>query len=666
MNRLPCRHLLLALVVLSVPACEAQPVDARRARTPSEEFWSQLLGSRDGAQSFDATPSRPSSEDATMPLAPKPATPPVAQNAGQDAYPAPLAPSSGQSRDAYPPPIVTFDRKTGEMSMMTAPGVTSTPNPQREALQTNFEALEKEAAEVAQRIRSSLAGAEKPDDLPDELRQAVAQAFAARQKLHWAELSFLQQRVLEIQRTIEKREQLKEQIIDRRAAELLDPTLQWNATGTTQTLHPAIPKTAGRLGGPMLDDQTEKPSSNTKVPDSSQVGKAQPGALRAASLKIGNTVATGRQVATVQAVDESAGHVLLRADGEGFSLEEQLVIARREGMEDTTVWRGIAQVEVFQVQSKQALARIVRAMSPQTGNISGPSETDNAEIKVGDIAFRLPSAPAMNDPKTASAMNVKKIMLAMHHYVDTYRHFPPAVMLGKDGRGGPPHSWRVAILPQLGEHELYNEYRFDEPWDSDHNKKLLEKMPAVFRGPLDAPDSTNTSYFGLVAVGTTETNEVEGMEGGGAAGGLFGAGGDAAPAVTEQTQGGTPLGPAFTPPAPIRLPRPHGTLLARDRGVQMGEVTDGTSNTIAIIESKLAVPWTRPHDLAYLPDQALPVLGGWYSEGFYAGFADGTAKFLAADNDEATLRALFTIGAGENVTPRLVNEKQSPESLRSH
>ncbi len=665
MNRLPCRHLLLALVVLSVPACEAQPVDARRARTPSEEFWSQLLGSGDGAQTFDATPSRPSSESAAMPLAPKPATPPVAQNAGQDAYPAPLAPSSGQSGDAYPPLIMTLDRKTGEMSMMPAPRVTSTPNPQREGLQANYEALEKEAAQVAQRIRSSLAGAEKPHELPDELRQAVAQAFAARQKLHWAELSILQQRVLEIQRTIEKREQLKEQIIDRRAAELLDPTLQWNATGPDPTFYPPSSRSAGGQGGPASGFQPGNSGSEGKSPRASKVGTALPTAPRPESVILGHTVPAGRQVATVQAVDENADHVLLRAD-EDFVLEERLLIARREGSENPPQWQTIAQVEVFQVQSKQALARILSRTTPPGSGIAGPSEVDSSEIKVGDVAFRLSAAPAMNDPKTVSAMNVKKIMLAMHHYVDTYRHFPPAVMLGKDGRGGPSHSWRVAILPQLGEHELYNEYRFDEPWDSDHNKKLLEKMPAVFRGPLDAPNAMNTSYFGLVAIGLTEKNEVEGMEGGAAAGGMYGAGGAALPAVTEQTQGETPFVPATTPPAPMPLTRPHGTLLARDRGVQMGEVTDGTSNTIAIIESKLAVPWTRPHDLAYLPDQALPVLGGWYSEGFYAGFADGTAKFLAADNDEATLRALFTIGAGENVTPRLVNEKRSPESLQSH
>ena len=41
------------------------------------------------------------------------------------------------------------------------------------------------------------------------------------------------------------------------------------------------------------------------------------------------------------------------------------------------------------------------------------------------------------------------------------------------------HSWRVELLPYLDQNDLYGQYRMNEPWDSENNKKVLEQMPAV-------------------------------------------------------------------------------------------------------------------------------------------------------------------------------------------
>ena len=102
--------------------------------------------------------------------------------------------------------------------------------------------------------------------------------------------------------------------------------------------------------------------------------------------------------------------------------------------------------------------------------------------------------------------NLKLIMLAMHNYADTFKGgFPPPVLMGTDGKGKVPHSWRVAILPYIEQSELYHQYRFDEPWDSEANKLVLAKMPAVYRHPLDDPKSTNASYFVLRSEKLLET-----------------------------------------------------------------------------------------------------------------------------------------------------------------
>ena len=46
-------------------------------------------------------------------------------------------------------------------------------------------------------------------------------------------------------------------------------------------------------------------------------------------------------------------------------------------------------------------------------------------------------------------------------------------------------SWRVAILPDLGERELYEQFHLDEPWNSPHNLVLVGRMPKVYAHPAD-------------------------------------------------------------------------------------------------------------------------------------------------------------------------------------
>ena len=45
----------------------------------------------------------------------------------------------------------------------------------------------------------------------------------------------------------------------------------------------------------------------------------------------------------------------------------------------------------------------------------------------------------------------------------------------------------MLILPFLEEGELFNQFKLDEPWDSENNKKLIEKMPRVYAAPKVKP-----------------------------------------------------------------------------------------------------------------------------------------------------------------------------------
>jgi hypothetical protein len=60
-----------------------------------------------------------------------------------------------------------------------------------------------------------------------ELRQQVYAAYEARRQLQLAEVDWLRQRLIRIERELTDRERIKNQIIERRVEELLNPGLQW-------------------------------------------------------------------------------------------------------------------------------------------------------------------------------------------------------------------------------------------------------------------------------------------------------------------------------------------------------------------------------------------------------------------------------------------------------
>ncbi len=80
--------------------------------------------------------------------------------------------------------------------------------------------------------------------------------------------------------------------------------------------------------------------------------------------------------------------------------------------------------------------------------------------------------------RTQSQNNLKQIGLAMHNYHATNNMLPPHATYDKNGK--PLLSWRVFILPYIEQQDLYKQFHLDEPWDSEHNKKLLAKMPVIY------------------------------------------------------------------------------------------------------------------------------------------------------------------------------------------
>lgn len=156
------------------------------------------------------------------------------------------------------------------------------------------------------------------------------------------------------------------------------------------------------------------------------------------------------------------------------------------------------------------------------------------------IGWRVYTSAVTRAQRDQAKQNLKQIGLALHAYHDDYGSFPPAYLLGADEK--PWHSWRVLLLPYLGEQQLYGRYRFDEPWDGPHNRELKSLRPKVYKSPLQ--QSEDSRFATALAV------------------------------VSRRT-----MWPACFP-------------------VRIEQVTDGISNTIQLIENDASdITWTEPRDL---------------------------------------------------------------------
>jgi RNA polymerase sigma factor (sigma-70 family) len=193
--------------------------------------------------------------------------------------------------------------------------------------------------------------------------------------------------------------------------------------------------------------------------------------------------------------------------------------------------------------------------------------------------------------RAKSANNMKQLALAMHNYHDTNGRFPAAAIYSKDGK--PVLSWRVALLPYLEQDNLFKQFRLDEPWDSEHNKKLLGIVPNVFAPPGIKTAKPFYTFYQVFAG--------------------------------------------------------KGTIFEGTEGAKIASITDGTSNTILIAEAGTPVPWTKPDDMPYADDKPLPKLGGIFGGNFHIAMADGSVRYVRKKINEKVLRLAITKDDGQVV-----------------
>ncbi len=206
----------------------------------------------------------------------------------------------------------------------------------------------------------------------------------------------------------------------------------------------------------------------------------------------------------------------------------------------------------------------------------------------------------------SSMNNLRQIGLAMSIYEDhsaangspagkRAAHFPLPAILSPDGK--PLLSWRVAILPQLEQRPLYEQFHLDEPWDSPHNRPLVDKMPAIYKSPLSKnKEPGRTNYL---------------------------------------------------------LPVGNGAGFSTDQPTSLKDITDGTANTIMVVEADddQAVIWTKPDDWQFDPNNPAQGLGHLNDGSFLAAFFDDSCRVIQRSIDPKILKALFSRAGGEAIDP---------------
>lgn len=204
--------------------------------------------------------------------------------------------------------------------------------------------------------------------------------------------------------------------------------------------------------------------------------------------------------------------------------------------------------------------------------------------------------------------NLKQIGLSFHTWHEWHDRFPDAL----SQETGPPRSWRVELLPDLDQQLAYNSYNKFIPWDVAPNSQMAKLHIDVLSCPsipvsqqMDAEGNSYTAYAALIG--------------------------------------------------------PH-TAFPEGRGLPIRQFTDGTSNTILIVEAcGQQIVWTEPRDILVRPENIginLPGERKYHSpanwSSYHAGGAhtlltDGSVRFLSNKTDPAVLEALITRDGGEVV-----------------
>ncbi|MCU0702955.1 MAG: DUF1559 domain-containing protein [Fimbriiglobus sp.] len=241
-----------------------------------------------------------------------------------------------------------------------------------------------------------------------------------------------------------------------------------------------------------------------------------------------------------------------------------------------------------------ALGGLKGAKVAQDGKTITASATTDVTAELKATLLTLPARIAEAADRMRLANNLKQIGLALHTYHDVNGHLPRDIT---DGEGKVLLSWRVHLLPYLEADDLYRKIDLAKAWDDPVNKKLWAEMPDVFKVPARPTKEQHETY--LQAFHTTNWLGKD-----------------------DPWQVDT-------------------------HNVSFAEVTDGTSNTLAVLEMPEATHWMKPESPVF-DAMKLPKIGNPKTGKAVALMLDGSVRTLDVKKHSGEkLSALITINGGE-------------------
>lgn len=216
----------------------------------------------------------------------------------------------------------------------------------------------------------------------------------------------------------------------------------------------------------------------------------------------------------------------------------------------------------------------------------------------GVVAFVV--VPTIREMREAERMsvaknNLKQMGLAAHEFHDIYWHFPPLAPAEWDDSERPPMSWHATILPSIEQGNVYLGIEQKKAWDDPVNRRMFQWEVSTFLHPRNEMKTDAAGY-----------------------------------AVTHFV---------------------HNTgLVRRERGMKIGQITDGSSSTMMAGEINAAFPaWGDPSNGR---DGANGFAGGptaFGSTGKQVAvlMADGSVRLVDPNLDAQVARRIATPDDGE-------------------
>lgn len=207
-----------------------------------------------------------------------------------------------------------------------------------------------------------------------------------------------------------------------------------------------------------------------------------------------------------------------------------------------------------------------------------------AALICAGVAFAV-LMPAVGQARKAaqrsqSSNNMKQLGLALHMYNDMYRTFPPAVVTDKDGK--PLYSGRVLLLPFIEQDGLYQRFDKSKAWNSPENEAISNTVIKTFLDPASTSKQAARSDYVFVT----------------------GA----------------------------------GTIFDGSKVVTFKDITDGTSNTIMLVETSAGPnSWAEPKEWDTNSGQTLP---GNHNDVIITAFADGSVRSIRKQSLQQFMKPL--------------------------